>query len=112
MVSSSEHSTDLFVVFVDDNFHYMDGDERTLAGKFPTYEAAVERCKRIVDEYLLANHKFGMTAEELYSNYTSFGDDPFIRCVNGLPPEPPFSAWTYAKKRAHEICNKSAGKST
>ena len=46
--------------------------------------------------------KPGMTADELYSSYVTFGDDPWI-------PETPtdtdrFSAWDYARKRSLEIC--------
>jgi hypothetical protein len=37
-------------VFVDDNFHYMDPDERYELGSFEDCESAVAACKRIVDE--------------------------------------------------------------
>jgi len=88
-----------YEVFVDDNFHYMDEDERYKLGEFDTEEEAVAACKEIVDKFLLFNYKPGMTAEELYSHYTDFGEDPFVRPGS-------FSAWTYAKERCPEICRK------
>ena len=35
-----------YTVFVDDNFHYMDKDERYTHGLFETLEAAVEAAKK------------------------------------------------------------------
>jgi len=91
-----------FDVFVDDNFHYGDSDERYKLGSFPTAEAAVEAARKIVDDYLTSNLKPGMTAEHLYSGYTGFGEDPFI-IGEGVT----FSAWDYAKQRCQELCNTS-----
>jgi hypothetical protein len=88
-------------LFVDDNFHYMDEDERYQAGEFDSWEEAVEKAESIVDEFLSSSYKKGMTAEELYKHYISFGEDPFI---TGGSPETTFSAWEYAKKRCDEIC--------
>jgi hypothetical protein len=90
-------------VLVDDNSHYQDESERYQHGEFETYEEALHACKAIVDE-CLARHLSGLDSKspaELYSSYTSFGDDPFV-----CPPHPrePFSAWKYAKQRCAEIC--------
>ena len=41
-----------YTVMVDDNFHYMDEEHRYEIGTFASYEAAVEACKKIVDEEL------------------------------------------------------------
>jgi len=90
-----------YQLYVDDNYDYMEEDERYLAGKFDKLEEAIAIAKQIVDDYLLANFKAGMSAEELYSMYTEFGEDPFI--VGG-PPESTFSAWSYAMERCEEIC--------
>jgi hypothetical protein len=90
-----------FEVMVDDNFHYMDKDERWRLGSFATLEEARQACMALVEECLSNYYQTGMEAEELYSQYTMFGDDPFI--VG--PGEPgKFSAWIYAKARAFEIC--------
>ena len=44
-----------YQVFVDDNYHYMDEDERYKHGDFATFEEALTACKTIVDEYLQEN---------------------------------------------------------
>jgi hypothetical protein len=88
-------------VLVDDNYHYMDESERYEHGEFDTLEEAVVACKRIVDEFLTANYKPGMSAGELEELYKMFGEDPWVA---GGGPEVKFSAWTYASERAREIC--------
>ncbi len=89
-----------YTVKIDDNFHYMDEKERVTHGEFETLSAAIEACKKIVDEYLASAYAPGITAEALYSNYVAFGDDPWVSGADGVP----FSAWTYAKERCGEIC--------
>jgi hypothetical protein len=90
-----------FLVMVDDNYHYMDKDERWRLGAFATLDEAMAACKSLVDACLANYCKPSMDAKELYGQYVMFGDDPFI-----LGPEDPvkFSAWDYAKARAMEIC--------
>ncbi|SPJ15818.1 hypothetical protein SBDP2_560001 [Syntrophobacter sp. SbD2] len=89
-----------YKVLVDDNFHYMDEDERYALGEFDTAEDAIAACKKIVDECLRRSHKPGITSKELFEGYVGFGEDPFI-----VPPaEPYFSAWDYARERCMEIC--------
>ena len=83
-----------YTVFVDDNFHYMDEDERYTLGVFATVEEAIAACRSIVDRCL--NHEPGMTAEAMFKKYAMFGEDPFIPGVE-------FSAWTYAKERCAEL---------
>ena len=95
--SSSPHTR--YVVYVDDNFHFMDEEERYKLGEFDTEEEALQACRRIVDEFLIANHKPGMTAEEFIDMYKTFGEDPW--CA-----EIAFSAWAYAERRCHELCDK------
>jgi hypothetical protein len=93
----------MYRVMVDDNFHYMDEDERFEHGSFVTAEEAIAACKKIVEEDLAQYFKPGMTGSELFEMYAHFGDDPF---VIGEPDDPriTFSAWDYAKERANEIC--------
>jgi hypothetical protein len=90
-----------FVVFVDDNFHYMDPDERRTLGVFASAEAALVAAKALVDASLNELSEPGMSARELYSRYEHFGDDPFI--VGGGAERVSFSAWDYAKARSEEI---------
>jgi hypothetical protein len=93
-----------YQVLVDDNFHYMDEDERYVLGEFQSLDSAIKACKKIVDEFLAANYKPGMTAKDLYDSYVSFGEDPFIR---GSGTEKVFSAWDYAEARCAELCERS-----
>ena len=87
-----------FIVSVDDNFHYQDPDERYELGTFETEAEAVAAARFLVDSFLAAHYKPGMSAAELYKLYTGFGEDPFI---SGHP----FSAWTYAKERCEAMCS-------
>ena len=90
-----------YTVFVDDNFHYMDKDERYKLGEFNSADKAVAAAKKIVDEFLESNHKPGQSAEELLAVYKSFGEDPWI---SGDDPSCKFSAWDYAERRCQELC--------
>ncbi len=92
-----------FRVLVDDNFHYRDHDERYELGKFPTSEAAIEAAQRVVDKFLMSNFHQGITAQQLFSSYTSFGEDPFVVCDGAEKVS--FSAWDYARQRCHDLCN-------
>lgn len=89
-------------VLVDDNFHSMDESERSELGEFDTLEAAVAACKSIVDEFLIANYRPGMTAAELSAQYAFFGEDPFVVTGQGTVP---FSARDYATERVKHICH-------
>lgn len=89
-------------VLVDDNFHYQDERERYAAGEFKTCEQAVARCRKIVDRSLRDLFKAGMTAEELFRQYTLFGEDPWISADTG---DVEFSARTYAQEKCAEICS-------
>lgn len=76
-------------VFVDDNFHFMNEDERYLFDEFTNLEEAVVACQKIVDESLnslmeTTNHS------DLLDSYLSFGESPFIEGES-------FSALEYAK---------------
>ena len=90
----------VYIVYVDDNFHYMDEEERYEKGRFDSPADAIACCKEIVEASLREVYRPGMTADELYAAYTGFGEDPFI--VGG-ESRVPFSAWTYAKTRCTEI---------
>jgi hypothetical protein len=89
-----------YVVLIDDNFHYMDEDERVEHGRFATYEEAEAACRRIVDRSLEELRAPGMTADALFAQYASFGEDPFVRSPD---PERRFSARDYARVRCMEL---------
>jgi hypothetical protein len=65
-------------VLVDDNFHYMDEDQRYELGAFASLEAAIAAAKAVVDNYFEAARKPGITAHELFESYTMFGEDPLF----------------------------------
>ena len=104
-------------VLIDDNYHYMDESERITHGDFETLEAAIEACKKIVNDCLAYSYEPGMTAAKLYESYSFFGEDPWILPIKDLSaaatedPSAPapgtvlFSAWTYAKQRCLEMCD-------
>jgi len=90
-----------WTVYVDDNFHYMNEDERYSYGSFDSLDAAVSACQKIVDDFLTTNP--AKTADELFESYVSFGEDPWIK---GLPcgsEQPQFSAREYARQRCDEL---------
>jgi hypothetical protein len=91
----------MFVVRVADNFHYMDDEESHAHGEYSTWPEAVAAARQIVDRSLEHEFRPGMGAAELYDQYVSFGDDPYITPV---PPGDLFSAWEYAKERCAALC--------
>jgi hypothetical protein len=93
-----------YAVWIDDNFHHMDEEERYQDGEFDNCESAIARCKEIVDEFLLSFYKTGMSARELWELYTGFGDDTFIVTRDR---DCSFSGWNYARERCEEICGGS-----
>jgi hypothetical protein len=99
-----------YKVMVDDNFHYMEEDERDEVGTFSTIEEAIAACKQIVDNSLrhLAKGKT-YTPDDLYDYYTSFGSDPFIVALDPKDDPPSFSAWNYAKERSQVLAAHNVG---
>jgi len=92
-----------YIVYVDDNFHFMNEDERYCAGRFASYEQALEVAKGIVLEFF-SNTEFTGTAEAILASYHAFGEDPFIVPFGGAaPPEEMFSAWKFAETEATRI---------
>jgi hypothetical protein len=92
-----------YKVVVDDNFHYMEEEERRELGTFPTLDEAVAACRKLVDEALLDEYKPAITAAELYDRYLSFGDDPSIVAPAGTAEGVLFSAHGYAQGRAKAL---------
>ncbi|NVO14055.1 MAG: hypothetical protein HXX10_08470 [Rhodoplanes sp.] len=85
-------------VQIDENLSYMGASNRTSAGTFATADAAIAKCKAIVDDELAGMFKPGMGAAELFELWSMFGDDPFI-------PDPAvtFSADSYARTQSEVI---------
>jgi hypothetical protein len=101
-VSNGNANEHRYEVLVDDNFHYMDEEYRYKLGEFRDCQGAIAACKKIVDEFLLANYRPGMASGELWQQYSFFGEDPFISTTDGNCR---FSAWSYARERCKAICH-------
>ena len=91
-----------FTVIVADNFHYMDKSENYVLGTFDTLESAIDASQRIVDDYPRSALRPGMSAQDLFSSYVTFGEDPYI--VSSEVKGVAFSAWDYAKERCEALC--------
>jgi hypothetical protein len=110
MSDDAKAAENQFEVRVGDNYHYMDETENYTLASYPTLEAAIAVCKQRVDADLDDLLKPGTStrtprsAAELYSQYTSFGEDPYILGpgITGMT-DLPFSAWDYAKQRCAEL---------
>jgi len=89
-----------YIVYVDDNFHHGNEEERYKLGEFDTCAEATSACRKIVDEYFEKLKEKKHTFKELWQGYTMYGDDPFIVSDDS---ECKFSAWDYAKKRCKEM---------
>jgi len=98
-----------FTVYVDDNYNYMDESRRWTLGSFNTYQAAAAAAKKLVDAFLLEHYTSGMTAEDLFSGYRGYGEDPFIMGEEPELESERFSAWKYAEQRCNKICNPGQG---
>lgn len=92
----------MFSIIIYENSHYMDESESYTHGEFQTAEEALDAAKNIVDLDLDELYTPGMSAEDLYRQYTSFGRDPQIVPGSG------FSAWDYARERSAAICSTTA----
>lgn len=94
-------------VVVDDNFDHGHSSFMPVAA-FDTLEEAIAECKSRVDAWLLTEHKPGMRAQQLWEEYTCYGEDPWV--LGGKLNDPvPFRAWDYARRRCSEICLKRGG---
>ena len=95
-----------YTVVVDDNRHFADEEFRGEAGPFDTLEEAIAEAKEIVMISLRDVYHPGISAEELYSLYKNWGEDPHIRpdVINAENPLPNFSAWKYAGEQCEEMC--------
>lgn len=91
-----------YTVMVDDNFHFMDEDERWTAGTYGSLREALDKCLQMVGQDLRQGYRSDITATDLYESYTAMGDDPFITG----PMRTVFSAWNYAKELAEFVAGK------
>jgi hypothetical protein len=75
-----------YKVYVDDNYHYMDEDERVTAGSYDSLEEALAKCREIVIRSLNDFYEKGITPEKLSAQWSMFGEDPFVVGGGGSVP--------------------------
>ena len=96
-------------VIVDDNYHYMDEDERSVLGEYSTYAEALAAARKMVEDFF-ADPEQDMTPTQAYEAYTMMGDDPWIEAFGGAPaPKTRFSAWGHAKKHSKRLFGHRGG---
>ena len=83
-------------VWIDDNFHFMDEDERVFHGEFSTPTQAIVACQKILDANIEIITETETDPDKAYESYVCFGDDPWIEGVE-------FSASEYAKIKIKEV---------
>lgn len=90
-----------FTVYVDDNYHYMDEDERWTLGVFGSAEEALSAAEDLVTKSVTAMYEAGMSASEVFGRYQMFGNDPFIVGV-GFERRS-FHAWDFARTESFRL---------
>ena len=85
-----------YKVQIDDNFHFMDEDERVFHDEFDTPTQAIVACQKIVDANIESITENETDPDKAYESYVCFGDDPWIEGVE-------FSASEYAKIKIKEM---------
>jgi hypothetical protein len=94
----------VYTVHVDDSYHRMNQTMRSKLGEFSDGETAIAACRKVVDEFFLKLSP-GKTAIELFSDFKSFGEDPFLKTTDESCR---FDAWEYAELRAKVIAAANA----
>ena len=91
-----EENKPTYKVWIDDNFHFMDEDERIFHGEYSTPKQASVACQKIVDANIESITEQETDPDKAYESYVCFGDDPWIE---GLE----FSAFEYAEMKIKEV---------
>ena len=79
-----------YKVWIDDNFHFMDKEERIFHGEFSSPTQAIVACQKIIDANIESIIETETDPDKAYESYVCFGDDPWIEGVE-------FSAFEYAE---------------
>lgn len=85
-----------YILYVDDNFHYMDESSRLILGRYDTEVSAIFAAQSRVNDFLEEHRKDAESAQALFKKYVDFGEDPWIDGSD-------FSAWNYARMRCEEL---------
>jgi hypothetical protein len=90
-------------VYVDDNYHFSDEDERYHLGDFATYDEAVAAAKKVVEGFFQAELA-GRPEDELFKGYMGHGEDSWITPIGGATEAiARFSAREYAKELSQRL---------
>ena len=68
-----------YTVFVDDNFHIGEEEERYKLGEYDSCQEAVEACMKIVDDFMSQGYREGMSFKELWEGYMMSARTPSYR---------------------------------
>ena len=93
---AEEENAPTYKVWIDDNFNFMDEDERVFHGEFDTPTQAIVACQKIVNANIESITETETDPDKAYESYACFGDDPWIEGVE-------FSAFEYAKIKIQEV---------
>jgi len=77
---------DKYKVNVDDNYHYMDKNERYAEGSYDSLEEAINKCRELTIKSLEHFYEAGITPEKLSAQWAMFGKDPYIVGADGPVP--------------------------
>ena len=92
----NEENKPPYKVWIDDNFQFMDEDERVFHGEFDTPTQAIVACQKILGANIESITENETDPDKAYESYVCFGDDPWIEGVE-------FSASEYAKIKIKEV---------
>ena len=67
-----------YKVYVDDNYHFMNEDERYLQGTYDSLDAAVAAAKKVIDRCFEGIDPRDKTPDQLFHGWSHMGDSPFI----------------------------------
>src|SRR5688572_25118262 len=81
-----------------------DTQEVLHVGEFETPYLAVACAKRTIDAFLLREYRAGMTADQLFTHYTTRGEYPCIFRDGDNTLNVPFSHLQYAMGRCDHVC--------
>lgn len=91
----------MYRVYVADNYRWADEELAPVAESFSSYNAAVVKCKEIVDEWFADEIASNRPLSELAIHYQAFGPDPFV--VPRAEGVPAFSSRQYAEQACNRI---------
>jgi len=91
-----------FYLRIYDNYHYQDESEAFNSGSFETAKEAYNKCKSIIDEFITSCFEQKLKAEDIYSQWMTFGEDPVIRSTEKCDYIR-FSASDYLKEKIETL---------